>query len=156
MTRFAAGLLASACAVATLAATPPQDPATQAYRGAANLVSVYTTVTDESGLTATATTRAVLANVAPTGTFATGVADGHVAVGTPVTLSFADVTDPSTADVTAGITRAYSCTAAGENFTASPTCETPALCSALAALISPMMSVTRLIELTTSVIVTPA
>ena len=49
MTRFGAGLLASACAVATLAATPPQDPATQAYRGAANLVSVYTTVTDESG-----------------------------------------------------------------------------------------------------------
>jgi hypothetical protein len=40
--------------------------------------------------------------------------------------------------------------------TASPTCETPALCSVLAALISPMMSVTRLIELTTSVMVTPA
>ena len=40
--------------------------------------------------------------------------------------------------------------------TASPTCTTPALCSALAALISPMMSVTRLIEPTTSVIVAPA
>ena len=49
MTRLAAGLLASACAVATLAAAPPQDPATQAYRSATNLVSVYTTVTDENG-----------------------------------------------------------------------------------------------------------
>ncbi|HEX5217907.1 MAG TPA: VWA domain-containing protein [Vicinamibacterales bacterium] len=49
MTRFAAGLLASACAVAALAAAPPQDPASQAYRGAANLVSVFATVTDETG-----------------------------------------------------------------------------------------------------------
>ena len=49
MTRLSAGLLASACAVATLAATPPQEPASQAYRSVANLVSVFTTVTDESG-----------------------------------------------------------------------------------------------------------
>jgi Ca-activated chloride channel family protein len=43
-------VLASACAAAvTLAAAPPQTPATQAYRGVANLVSSYATVTDESG-----------------------------------------------------------------------------------------------------------
>ena len=39
---------------------------------------------------------------------------------------------------------------------ASPIWPTPALCSVLAALISPMMSVTRAIESTISVIVTPA
>ena len=87
--------------------------------------AVTLTVTDESGLTATTTTPVLITNVAPAGTFATSAAGGRVVVGTPVSLSFADVTDPSTADLAAGITRAYSCTAAGDTFTASPTCATP-------------------------------
>jgi len=50
VTRRLALLLASACAaVATLAAAPQQAPAEQAFRSAANLVSVFATVTDESG-----------------------------------------------------------------------------------------------------------
>jgi Ca-activated chloride channel homolog len=50
MTRRLASVLASSCAaVATLAAAPQQAPAEQGYRGAANLVSVFATVTDESG-----------------------------------------------------------------------------------------------------------
>jgi hypothetical protein len=40
--------------------------------------------------------------------------------------------------------------------TASPTCATPAACSLLAAVISAMMSVTRLIASTTSDMVAPA
>ena len=51
---------------------------------------------------------------------------------------------------------AFCCVAWSIWLTASPTCATPALCSALAALISPMMSVTRLIDVTTSFIVAPA
>ena len=86
--------------------------------------TVTLTVTDESGLTATATTRALIANVAPTGTFATSAPGGRVAVGTPVTMSFADVADPSPEDVAAGIAEAYSCAAMGDTFTPSPTCAT--------------------------------
>ena len=50
MTRRVAAVLASACAaVVTLAAAPQQAPTAQAYHGAANLVSVFATATDESG-----------------------------------------------------------------------------------------------------------
>jgi subtilisin family serine protease len=89
--------------------------------------TVTLTVADESGLTTTTTIPAVITNVAPAGTLATSAAGGRVVVGTPVSLSFADVTDASPADVAAGISRTYSCTAAGDTFTASPTCATPAV-----------------------------
>jgi VWFA-related protein len=50
MTRRIAAVLASAgAAVVTLAAAPQQAPAGQAYRSVANVVSVFATVTDESG-----------------------------------------------------------------------------------------------------------
>ena len=55
----------------------------------------------------------------------------------------------------AALTKAGVTLSGAVEYTASPTCATPALCSVLAALISPKMSVTRLIDSTTAVIVAP-
>ncbi len=69
--------------------------------------TVRITVTDAWGLVATAEAAVTIDNVAPTATFS--AAPASVYAGEIVTLSFADATDPSTADIAAGFSYAFSC-----------------------------------------------
>jgi len=68
---------------------------------------VTLTATDKDGGVGTMTKTITVTNVAPTGTFP---ATATVAVGSPLTLAFTNVTDPSTVDTTAGFHYAYDCT----------------------------------------------
>ena len=87
--------------------------------------AVTVTVTDKAGVSDSKGTTATVANVAPTGVFATSAASGRVVVGNDVTLGFSSVTDPSTVDA-ATLTRAYAC-GAGAAYTTETTCPTSAV-----------------------------
>ncbi len=68
--------------------------------------TVTVQVTDDAGLTATATTTVNVTNVAPTATFA---APASAPAGTPFTLSLTSPSDPSAPDVAAGFSYAFDC-----------------------------------------------
>ena len=79
-------------------------------------------VTDQGGLTSTATATAAIANVAPTATFRT---NRPVNEGSPIQLSLASPTDPSPVDVAAAFTYAFDCGSGYDPFSATPSATCP-------------------------------
>ena len=79
-------------------------------------------VTDQGGLTSTATATAAIANVAPTATFRT---NRPVNEGSPIQLSLASPTDPSPVDVAAAFTYAFDCGSGYGPFSATPSATCP-------------------------------
>jgi methionine-rich copper-binding protein CopC len=66
--------------------------------------TVTITLTDDDGGSSTLTKSVTVNNVAPTATFASG---GAVTTGSPASVSFSNISDPSPGDVSAGFVYAY-------------------------------------------------